>query len=342
MKSRHLATVAIAAICLVGIGAGCSSDDDPVTPAPAPPLSVSGSLGPAGGTLTSSDGSMFLTVPAGALTTTQDVSITEVDPASVGAAYDGFAVTRVFNVLPTGLDFGSDAVWSLSLAWDPAPGKEVIIGGSGVATAFSRRELESVPAVQRIPVQFLRLEPGVNGATDRAEVTVQDFNADQVAIGTIASVSPRTGFVSLGFDLGGPVSVEEFSVFAIETRMTIDPELNWSSDLIYNSYGTFTGVTANLQDGTTLIPFDAGTLADGSPYIDSAASFTAQEFTAAGGNFAYGVSFEYSYSASLLEQFSNVELPIGQLQLSIEYPAYQLSFTEDPGPGAPLPRASGA
>src|SRR5207302_926666 len=76
-------------------------------------------IGPAGGAIATSDGSMALVIPAGALATTTNISVT---PSAVNAATSA-VLSPVFSFQPDGTTFSSSAV--LTLKEDPAS----IVGG---------------------------------------------------------------------------------------------------------------------------------------------------------------------------------------------------------------------
>lgn len=70
-----LAVPFLLVLFLLTLVSACSDDDDPVTPPPpAPEREITGTLGAAGGTLTSDDGSLEFTVPAGALSADTETS----------------------------------------------------------------------------------------------------------------------------------------------------------------------------------------------------------------------------------------------------------------------------
>ena len=104
--------------------ASCSSKSDPAgslpfVPFPSQTKQLSGTLGPAGGTLTSSDGRLSLMVPAGALAADTEITITEMAADEIPSVFDGFVVEKAFRVEPVGLDFAADVEITLTLELAP-------------------------------------------------------------------------------------------------------------------------------------------------------------------------------------------------------------------------------
>lgn len=108
---------------------------------PATPLS-SATIGAAGGTVTSTDGTLSVAIPAGALTTATNITVTATNPTTpgfVGTAYDigptgtTFAtpITLTFKVDPTLGDASKLTVALLEAAWALLPSTA---SGNTVAT----------------------------------------------------------------------------------------------------------------------------------------------------------------------------------------------------------------
>ncbi|MCP4290782.1 MAG: hypothetical protein GY780_02985 [bacterium] len=81
----------------------CETSDDPVNPEPSGPASVSGTVGAAGGTLVSSDGRLTAIIPPGALATTTDITISEVDPPGNDSRLGEFVPVGKLQMEPAGL-----------------------------------------------------------------------------------------------------------------------------------------------------------------------------------------------------------------------------------------------
>ncbi|MFH1842601.1 MAG: hypothetical protein ABIF77_05295 [bacterium] len=102
-------------ICLSILIFGCSTSDDPVTPQPYKPAELDGTLGAAGGTLTSDDGRLSITIPPGALGAETDLSITEIDLADIHPAFGDYAARAVLELEPADLNLTAPAEISFSL-----------------------------------------------------------------------------------------------------------------------------------------------------------------------------------------------------------------------------------
>lgn len=66
---------------------------------------TSTTIGPEGGVVMTPDGRIRLDIPAGALDTTQTISIHPIDPPSLGTEFGGMQVTRAYALQPDGLEF---------------------------------------------------------------------------------------------------------------------------------------------------------------------------------------------------------------------------------------------
>ena len=86
----------------------CASEDDPAGPTPTPMMQASGTVGASGGTLTSDDGKLSLTIPAGALAADTEITVTEIPPDEASDAFDGLVAERAFKFEPQGLEFAAD------------------------------------------------------------------------------------------------------------------------------------------------------------------------------------------------------------------------------------------
>ena len=99
-----LAFLALLVLSTVGV-IGCSDDDGGTSPTPGPTSTAD--IGPAGGTVSSTDGELELTVPAGALASTQTLTIESIDPGSLPSAFDGMAIEAAYDIGPAGLTFST-------------------------------------------------------------------------------------------------------------------------------------------------------------------------------------------------------------------------------------------
>lgn len=113
--------VLLAGLIMAFFLTSCSSGSDSAeTDSPAgAPTQLSGTLGAAGGTLTSSDGTLSLTLPAGALSADTEITITEIAADEIPGVFGELVVEKAFNVEPIGLDFATDVKISLTLESEP-------------------------------------------------------------------------------------------------------------------------------------------------------------------------------------------------------------------------------
>ena len=105
-RSLGIAGAFIVAAFLAGCG-GKEHDDDGPT--------ASGTIGPAGGSVASADGSVALTVPAGALAAATEIRITAVSGDAVPANIRAESPDRVYRLEPAGTTFTTPARLSVRL-----------------------------------------------------------------------------------------------------------------------------------------------------------------------------------------------------------------------------------
>lgn len=113
--------VLLSALLLVACDSDDSGMDDP--PPEPPPADVSEEVGPGGGTLTTDDGRLTLTIPSGALSNTETITIDGVSTDDLGSAFDevveDLGVENAYELGPDGLDFQEPV--TVRLASDQAP-----------------------------------------------------------------------------------------------------------------------------------------------------------------------------------------------------------------------------
>jgi YVTN family beta-propeller protein len=93
---------------------GCSDSNDPGGGGDL----VSQEIGPAGGTVRSSDGELTLIFPAGAVTQTQTITIEPLEASELGSEFAAFTVERAYRLGPDGLAFQQPVTASVP---SPAP-----------------------------------------------------------------------------------------------------------------------------------------------------------------------------------------------------------------------------
>jgi len=103
---------------------GTDPDPDP-TPDPGPaPNVVSKEIGPDGGEITSADGLLTLTFPAGALGNTETITIAPLDADSLGSEFDDIGVEIAYDLGPDGLEFNLPVMVSFNDDQDPNVGSD--------------------------------------------------------------------------------------------------------------------------------------------------------------------------------------------------------------------------
>jgi hypothetical protein len=113
----------IRAMCssvIVAALAACGGSDDAAVPSPAPaspPAPAPSGIGPAGGTVTGSNGAMIV-VPAGALTQTVDLQVTEISAGSANLPTGVDRVGAVYALTPHDTNFTVPV--TVSLPFNPA------------------------------------------------------------------------------------------------------------------------------------------------------------------------------------------------------------------------------
>jgi len=203
-RSSVFRLILVGSIALV---LGCSTTDDPVTP-PLPQLpELSGSLGAGGGTLTSGDGRLSLTVPPGALAAATDLRLAEVDPADLHPVFGNDFVARcVLELEPANLNLTAPAEVSFAMtapARSPATGKteepelyDILLGICETAEG------------NRLPDQQIvyDLDPA---AEFNFTITFQSTGWSQFAVGNSDSVGGKDGDEELGKFFGAVFGPDE-------------------------------------------------------------------------------------------------------------------------------------
>jgi hypothetical protein len=103
----------------IALGITCSSTENPVESEVPGPTEVSGTLGPGGGTLTSADGFLSITVPAGALDIDTFISLSEIDPSEVDTAFGDAVPLAALMLEPEELSFNTPAQVTFRMSVPP-------------------------------------------------------------------------------------------------------------------------------------------------------------------------------------------------------------------------------
>ncbi len=195
-------------LALISSLASCKHENEPVTPVPTPeqpqqrpgkvypvgaPLgsAVTTSIGPAGGTLTSADKRLTITVPAGAVETAQSFGIQSISSSGPQSLGPGFRLS------PHGTTFKKPV--TISVNYEPA----TLSGTVAEALALAYQNDKGV---------WVLAAKGKVDTTTHA-VSVETTHFSDWALLQRAKLTPEIGFVQPGGDLGLEVIVLDDQVF---------------------------------------------------------------------------------------------------------------------------------
>lgn len=224
MKQKII--VALALFLLVGCGGGGNSGGSTEGKV------VSAVIGAAGGEVTSVDGKMKLTIPAGALGSTQTISIEKIDPATLPPNLASSPLA--YEMKPDGLTF-SQPVSASVVAPDPPIQKD----GSLKAPLGSLLTLSgSQSTIEALANQEIVVDSDTNSTTFSATLT--HFST---LVFVLQSIPESQGILDkLLTELSG-VSLlppADISLFPLPTIMEVGKEEK--AILSFSSYGAFTGI----------------------------------------------------------------------------------------------------
>jgi len=242
-------------VLLLVLAPGCGSDDT-ASPDPIP----EGQVGPAGGTVTSTDGKATLVVPANALSGPEILAIEPLALGDVPADFDPFRVEVAYRITPDDLAFAVPAAFSVTTPQQPRqPDASVATAPQWVLT------LDSADEVQKLANTVMEAD----GIEDTFVVT-----GDVDASGTLVVVSDLPGAnkrgdveprfrVNVRFD---PPKEQapglQEGEFSITTRLdldagsfVVDSSLQYAdetdaADAVVLENGTRTFSAADFEDGT--------------------------------------------------------------------------------------------
>ena len=185
---------------------------------PGMPMQTNG-IGAAGGQVTSPDGRVTLIVPAGALASPVNITVTSVSPDSLGALFDDFSVAAAYDMQPSGTTFAEPVQVRVSSPDTP-------IRGMDGALSFVIQGLVTAEAGEVIALDAQSIDLPANTST----ATVS---------GQLTHFSPLV-LVDRFRTATGPEPVEvataEFSFTDLPAQATVDqfftPTLNLSSALV--------------------------------------------------------------------------------------------------------------
>ncbi len=268
--------------------ASCSSEKDPAGPSsffPFPPQTkqLSGTLGAAGGTLTSKDGKLSLMVPPGALAADTEITITEMADDEVPSVFGAFVVEKAFRVEPIGLDFAEDVEITLTLGLVPPSAK---IGNNKDLQVHIETRFIAVSNDNADELGFpdTELEIGNNRVFHASTSELNDF--------------ALTGIQDPLLWIAGQVSIME-AVIAnqpFETIMTMvfSNLLDWGPETDFLAYSA-NSFTFELEDGDPITP-DSETL---EPDGSTMSTFVMPTMATEAGNQTLGLGLRLRVTPSL-------------------------------------------
>ena len=251
-STSHSTVVLLLALALLGGGVlGCGDDDGGTDPTPGP--TGTADIGPAGGTLTSTDGDLELTVPAGALASTQTLTIEALDAGDLPAAFDGLAIEAAYEIGPAGLSFSAPVQLEFHSDQQPRQGDgSISVGLEAIFTVDDTGALEKLADTEMV--------------ADAVENTFS-IEATTTHLSPFARVADRaTGT----------------SVSAIDVDMIRDTPATEIADLLSDQFSVTTRLSGDLSGSWARAPFTLEDETDGGDATVVGAgtySFQEQDFT---------------------------------------------------------------
>ncbi len=333
MKIHRLAITAVFLSVIATLVVGCSSDDDPTTPPDATTLTLSGTLGAAGGVLTSDAGEMSLTVPPGALTADVEIAMTEIDPASVATEFDGFEVVKAFSFSPPDLDLGPDSQWVLEMAWPTLTNKANGVVAELPICVVSREDLQVIPTrtvAEQLAIMTLMPAPQSN----TARIELRGLQGAKVAIVTLPEVNPFVGRIQVEGGLSGGDAATVGTPFKLVGRVGFSPSLIPVEPYRYVAGENMSNFTQHLETGDALEPFGDGTYENGSSFVDTEFIFTG--LAVGNSELNCGTSYNYGLGTNYWDRFEDLIGPVGDLGVKINFPPIEIAIAENGNSGGPV------
>ncbi|MCP4293313.1 MAG: hypothetical protein GY780_15925 [bacterium] len=333
MKTCRLVTNAVLLSLVAALTVGCSSDDDPTTPPDSTTLTLSGTVGAAGGILTSADGEMSLTVPPGALAADVEITMTEVDPASVATVFDGFEVVKAFSFSPPDLDLGSDAEWELEMDWPASTTKADEVMAELPVSVISLGDMQVNP-MRTVTEQLAILTLMPAPQTNIANIKIRGIQATNVAIVTLPEVNPFVGRIQVSGGLSGEGTATVNTPFTLVGRVGFSPSLVPVEPFRYVTGEDMSDFLQHLENGDALDPIDEGTYENGSSYVDTECSFTG--LSLGNSELNCGISFKYGFGTDYWDRFEHLTGPVEDLDLKINFPSVNVEINENGNTDGPV------
>lgn len=157
-------------VCLIILGLGCGSDDDPASPAGGT------NIGPDGGSLTLADGLVELVFPAGALDESIEVTVTSTSSVPNDP---GMILARAYDFAPDGVQFEDPVALTIHYTDSQVPAHideadlklcKVLNGSWGVVPGSTVNAEENT--VTGSVMSFSSYGPGLPGAGTEGQITI--------------------------------------------------------------------------------------------------------------------------------------------------------------------------
>ncbi|MCG3111294.1 MAG: hypothetical protein MCM46_05655 [Candidatus Manganitrophus sp. SB1] len=189
-------------LLVMGIGlkvSGCGGGSSVGGGGAGNPAIASASIGPNGGNITSLDGKVTLTIPAGALGNTQTITIESIDPATLPAEFAGIAAERAYELKPDGLQFNPPAQIRLQLDAPAQPAAGAVEKGIAVLLTSANGQVE--------PLGKLALTIDADGKTASLTGELTHFSK-LVQAATVRDIVTVSGFPEGPIPVGGTFQVK--------------------------------------------------------------------------------------------------------------------------------------
>jgi hypothetical protein len=198
MNKQLMRAIAMPVIVLTIAGCGGSDGGNAAPPAPAPaPAPAPTGIGPAGGTVTGSNGAT-VAVPAGALSQTVNIQVTEISPASVSLPMGVDRVGAVYALTPHDTSFAVPV--AVNIPFDPAQ----------VPAGSSARLMKTSDSARTVWAEV------AGATTSGGTATAQLTSFSNIFVASLATIAAPGTWANVGPPVvtGGPVRLGGLAVSA--------------------------------------------------------------------------------------------------------------------------------